>query len=121
MPFEVRIGASKYDHGNEGLRVFHRIEQIAREFGFSAWLRESTIVSLLETYGEKKEEWGLRALHGRGNWSLGTLVKIIEGKVPPEHTAPAQQSRTAPQSERTSGGPRTVADFMQQHGVKLPK
>lgn len=120
MPFEVRIGATKFDRGNEGLAEYERIRQIAFEFGFSGWLRESTIVSLIEQFQVERVERGLRALHGRGNYSLQTLVGIIEGQIPAQRQAPQPQA-PATQQVRTNGGPRNVADFLGEHGVKVPK
>ncbi len=118
MPFEVRIGASKWDR-NENIDAYNKLSAVGREFGFSGWLRESTLISLIEHFGADKTEWGLRRLHGKGNYSLDTLVGILEGSIPAVRKAPVttpDYKRPAPASERS--GPRSVSDFLDEHPPK---
>lgn len=118
MPFQVRIGAMKWDLGQDGLLLYERCRRVAIDLGFGKYMTEAVIVTLIERYGAEKTEWGIMRLHGRANYSLDTLVKIIEGSIPAERTAPSFEKPAAPSRDRSNVGPRSVQEFLGQHPPK---
>lgn len=125
MALDIRIGASKYDSA-EILEAYERIRPIVHELGFGGYLRESAIVTLIETYGVEKTERGIRDMYNRRNHSWNTLVGLIEGRIPAERSAPQSQQakvneRPVDRSGRSGSGPRSATDFLADHPQKIEK